>query len=462
MKRQFNVLDTNIITYLIIGVMLPLLFITSLNRQFDYDEFEVIHSSWKISKGEVIYKDFFQHHNPLLYYCLVPFITFFGERLIVLYCARIFIFILFLSIVFISYLLAKKVADRDIALISTALLLTTIIFTGKAIEIRPDVPQVLFSMLSVLFLYYYFDKNKVSFLIFSALALSVSFLFLQRAVFFIMVLGCLFIFKLFKKEIGLKECILYLFIFFCGLCPYLVYLIIKGSVSEYMIFNWIFNAHIKGLSDFTPFAELVRSLRKNTILWMFYITGMAFHLRNYKHKSIGLFSIGLLLTLLLTKSSFQQYYMMAMPFIAIISSLSINRFFGNKRKIMCFILILLLVTCLSRTIKYAFKLTNKDQLKKVSYVLENTDPKDFVYDGDARFNLFRKDLDFFWYALRPNTGALSAYRKITPYSYDIYSLIGLKKPKIISDYYIEDIENKVIRDNYIRSAEYRDLYIRRF
>tara|TARA_Y100001958_G_C20755854_1_gene238132 strand:- start:23 stop:520 length:498 start_codon:yes stop_codon:yes gene_type:complete len=103
---------------------------------------------------------------------------------------------------------------------------------------------------------------------------------------------------------------------------------------------------------------------------------------------------------------------------------------------------------------------NKFQLKKIEYVLSLTDTNDLVYDGDIQFNLFRRDLDFFWYSIREKTGGLATFQKLKPYKYDIYELIEQKKPKVISNYKL-DINNPLILSKYKIDHLYDDLLIRK-
>ena len=46
------------------------------------------------------------------------------------------------------------------------------------------------------------------------------------------------------------------------------------------------------------------------------------------------------------------------------------------------------------------KKDNRRQLEIVEYVLSITDSTDCIYDGNAAFNLFRKDIDFFWFSVK--------------------------------------------------------------
>ena len=42
------------------------------------DNVEHIHATWLVAYGEVPYRDFFQHHNPLLWYLFAPVIRLLG------------------------------------------------------------------------------------------------------------------------------------------------------------------------------------------------------------------------------------------------------------------------------------------------------------------------------------------------------------------------------------------------
>ena len=56
---------------------------------FFMDTAEHIHSSWLVSIGKVPYRDFFEHHNPLFWYVLAPFVAAFYKNALVLYAARV-------------------------------------------------------------------------------------------------------------------------------------------------------------------------------------------------------------------------------------------------------------------------------------------------------------------------------------------------------------------------------------
>ena len=52
-----------------IGFMVWTIFYTETGNG---DNVEHLHSTWLISQGKIPYKDFFQHHNPLLWFVFSP------------------------------------------------------------------------------------------------------------------------------------------------------------------------------------------------------------------------------------------------------------------------------------------------------------------------------------------------------------------------------------------------------
>ena len=59
--------------HLIVGLLFCL-YIPWYTNSLGGDTLEHIHSSWLVYANFVPYKDFFQHHNPLLWYMFAPFV----------------------------------------------------------------------------------------------------------------------------------------------------------------------------------------------------------------------------------------------------------------------------------------------------------------------------------------------------------------------------------------------------
>ncbi len=121
----------------------------SFQHAFDTDEFEHVQAAWLISQGFSIYRDFFEHHPPLLHFLLSPLLAFFHETGM-LFAARAMMLPFAAGIMAMVYLLASRIRGKLGGAMACALLSTVVVFQHKSIEIRPDVPG-LFFLLAALF-----------------------------------------------------------------------------------------------------------------------------------------------------------------------------------------------------------------------------------------------------------------------------------------------------------------------
>lgn len=106
------------------------------NRLYDPDEFEHLHAAWSIADGQLPYRDFFEHHGPLTYYLLAPFVTWFGDSPHLLTVHRA------ISAVWIAIAvagIAAVVGSRWKLGFGLTWLFTFPWFLEKAVEGRPDV-----------------------------------------------------------------------------------------------------------------------------------------------------------------------------------------------------------------------------------------------------------------------------------------------------------------------------------
>jgi hypothetical protein len=431
-------------------------FAGSLYRFFNHDEFEAIHAGWKVLSGERIYVDFLQHHHFLLYYVLGGVIAAFGTTVKSVVAARMLMFALAAGIVWLTYGIARTAYGKGVALLGVFFLVTTTMFLQKAVEVRPDVPQVLSGLAAVFFLMEYLASKRTWQLFVSAVLLFVSFLFLQKAVFLAFLIGLLFLYWMRKKQIGYGEFFLYWGTLAVLLGLFFWYVSAAYSLRQYVFLNWIVNTKL--LNTFPLYKYLWLSVLRNPLLWALYFAAVGFMFRRRSFDAIAFLSIGLLGFVFVVKSPFQQYYLMALPFVSIVAARFAHGIFEARKSLAPLLLLASTVGSLA-AVAYDWK-GNGDQLRKVEYVLSVTDANDYVYDGDANFNLFRKDLDYFWFSVKPKTGVLTSYRLMREYDYDVYRLIDELRPKVISDSFVK-VKNPVISEHYVRSEAFDGIYIRR-
>jgi len=442
----------------LIGISILLVFY-SLNRVFDNDEFEAIHSAWKIAQGQTIFVDFFQHHHPFLYYLLVPIIKLFGATITTLLAARLLMLSMVFAMGMVTYFLARTIFNKQAALISLFVLYAYHIFVIKAIEIRPDVPMVLFGMIALLFLFTYLKQRSFWQLIISALSLGVSFLFLQKAIFFMFFVGIALLIDVIRKQTSIAHLLQYGVLTIVPILAYLAYLLFTNTFREYFIFNWILNMRYGGYDPPTP--AILYSFSKTPLTYLLYAIALMFYLKKPLEKYFGFISLGLFASVLLYRLPYQQYLLPATLPIAILVAHSICSFFAKYSQKQFLIPGMILVMSLFPTTAYLKRIffqNNKPQIKKIRYVASILDKNDYVHDFNLSaysWNLYWNDLDFFWFS----PAMLHRYQKFSGYKYDQYKLIKKLKPKLIGEKSLEPA-HPVIQQHYRRSKRFNDIFVR--
>ena len=167
------------------------------------DEFEAIHTAWKVANGKILYIDFFQNHNPLFYYFLSFFLSIFGAHIYTLYILRLLLLLIFLLSIFYIYTIGKLTFDRQTGIIASILSIPALVaFNG--IEIDPDVPMLFLELMSLCFLFLFQKSKKTYFLSLSSFSLALSFLTLQKSIALIIIVYIYLIYMLFAEKITLK------------------------------------------------------------------------------------------------------------------------------------------------------------------------------------------------------------------------------------------------------------------
>lgn len=126
----------------LIALLLVLLWLDhlrlALDKHYNIDEFQYAHGAWLISRGEVIYRDFFEHHLPLLHQLMAGvFLVAGGEdpnNLIYLRLAMLPALTLTLAAAW----AVNRRHGGSFALVTPLLVLLVPTFSAMAVEVRPD------------------------------------------------------------------------------------------------------------------------------------------------------------------------------------------------------------------------------------------------------------------------------------------------------------------------------------
>jgi 4-amino-4-deoxy-L-arabinose transferase-like glycosyltransferase len=416
----------------------------SIYNQFDNDEFEAVHTAWKINHGEHIYTGFFQHHHPLLYYTLVPYIRIFGETPSAIMAMRVTMMILALAAIACTYLLAKKAFGADAAMISVFLMLTSYTFLAKGRDIRPDTPQNLLGLVAVLLLVYYLADRQRIYLAASASALALGFIFSQKIIFLCLLIGAALPVLYFERKLTTADLITYFAISGIIAAAFLLIFVAAGIFHEYFVYNWAINANF--LDHFSPMKGLGRELKLSNWWWLAFAAGLVFAVRTFEQKFIAYFAVGLLASFFLVRSPYRQYLVPAIGFMSVIGGGGIAALCGKVRFgrewVPAVLAIIAVINILALWEKPNTAKRNA-QFAQISFVTRTTGMDDCVYDGSARFNVFRPDMDFFWFSVG-RTGGLATYRKMgLSYPYDCIGKIVARKPVVISDYCLDCNDSKI-------------------
>jgi len=460
-EREYIEQNAEHVLRMLFGVFLVLLFLSRFSVNFDQDEIEAVHTAWKIWQGGEPFRDFFQHHHLLLHYLLTPLFFVLGESFALLHVARALMFFNFLGICTVTYALGKKIFGSLSALAGT-ILYVTMWLVYKSLEIRPDNPQVLFGLCALLYMYSYFERKKISYLLLSALSLSIAFLFLQKAIFLGFFIGCYFLYQVYCKKMPLTHVAIFYFFAILPFLVYCIYLYSVGALDMYIKFNWLMNLLHPG--KFNALYALSMIGMHERLICVFYVLGLCYFLVTPYQKSIALVSLWfLVIASCIVKFSYFQYYIQAFPLMGLIAGHAVYILLKKKQSIfLLFFIVVMLGPSIGATVNVAkLLLRTNEQHERMKYVLRITQSGDYVYDGKSYFNLFRPDIDFFWFEARTNhskSDLITLLKDLTGRTYDCYTAIEQHRPRLISNYYL-DMNHPCIKNNYVASPFFNDIYL---
>jgi hypothetical protein len=221
------------------------------------------------------------------------------------------------------------------------------------------------------------------------------------------------------------------------------WLLVSNSFKDYVLTNWLLQT--SQLRPFSPLRYPLRSFStQNALFWLLAPISVGFVLFSRKTdkalKAIGFLGIALLLSVMLLKRPHRQNYLFSIPLLCICMAYILERAsvrFRLRGLYTALLLVVVLIQPLSFLVPRSVKSGLRDQqLSKVEFVIDNTTDSDLVYDGNIQFNLYRRDLHYFWFSVGEGKG-LDTYSSLTDSKYGDYDgcqLIESKRPRFISDH----------------------------
>lgn len=270
-----------------IGILLSFLFSNTISA----DNIEHLRMSFLVSEGYVPYRDFFEHHHPLLWYIFAPLMEILPQNAIpAFYISRI------LSLIasgFTFYIIYRIFSDFLGGKKYFIYFLITVfsfypLWYGVCI-FKPDTFMRLFYFGGIYLFFCYIKGEKKRDLLCCGLCFTIAFFFLQTAAFGIIPLMIPLIYIIYKNPQKLKQLIVAAIPSALLIAAAVVALILSNSWQSYFNLNWIYNAKLFDII-FTG---------KNSAIWnflpLFIATAAVFICLSRKNgDNIYLFIIGLL------------------------------------------------------------------------------------------------------------------------------------------------------------------------
>jgi len=424
-------------------------------RRFDPDEFEHAHAAWCVSRGMLLYKDFFEHHTPWYYYLLRPFFHWFDVAGS-LESAKHFLLLgrglsFLLSIV--SAVLVLQIGrcweDRRIGPVAALLLVSQSIFLQKSIEMRPDALALPFYLGGLAFLLRGLTRSAqptakgLPHFLAGGVCVGAAIMCTQKMLFVLPgALAGLGLWSLAAEtKAGLRSRILSTLTFVVGVCVPVALtaaaFALNGAGREFITNNFLLNAKWKPVSTY-GFLRLLRTSGPVLALALLaVVVALRRFFRSGRHQPqdllLACIMIGLFAGIAVIPSAHRQYYLIPLPIACLFAAQGlfflIDRAAEPKRKqFLAYATILLAVIPVASMVD-SYLDPNDVQLARLRQVFERTKPTDLVMDGWEGMGVFRPHA-FRYFFLHDETMQMLPRESFDAYLDTIEG--GQARPKLIA------------------------------
>ncbi len=318
----------------------------------NFDDTEHLHASWLVYKGYVPHRDFFEHHNPMLWYLLSPLFDFYKDDIGVVDAAKYLMLLVSLFSIAVFYSLARGFLGGKTSLLAVILLVTQYNFFLSMSRIIPENIIILLSLVSLKAAYMGLERRNARWLYVSGFSMGLGFCFKQTAaiVFLALPASLLFLWLLGGRRsrehsagllagvLGFALPVIALFWFFSE----------KNALLQYVYENFMLNIH-SSTSFFVRFFEL-SNLYFDVVFWMLAYLSLIPALRRaaygtLKPTSVVLLSYVVFIHMSLFTSPILPSYRLALlaPFMAFYAAETAARFWDYRMRLAAGLMVFLCV-----------------------------------------------------------------------------------------------------------------------
>ncbi|MBQ2885442.1 MAG: glycosyltransferase family 39 protein [Alphaproteobacteria bacterium] len=365
------------------------------------DEFEHLHAAWLVSIGEIPYVDFFEHHNPLLWYLFAPVVNLFYNNVMIFYVMRLISLFISLLTLFYIYKITLFWGNKESGWFAIALTLGNIITLYNFYQFRPDNFMNLCFIIGIYYLFCHLKEKRNSDLIYSFLGFTFSFLFLQKIALLLIVVEGILLWLLITKKIPIKKFVIAVIPSLTIIFGCLFYLYFKGNLFDYYVLNFEFNkalVYYFSRGNFWLQSIFISIYGIALVVSIYY-----FKKQNIYFKITSILFISEFLMRGFYFSPHPNYYTLLTFLSSLILSIITTNILKNN-KILSFVLIITLFVNLGHLFnKIEKSVENRNSYNHfviADYIHKNSGENDYLMNGyDMNFNIYRKDVSYYWFGL---------------------------------------------------------------
>ena len=445
------------------------IYISCFTSSIGGDTLEHMHTSYLVHLGKIPYRDFFQHHNPLLWFLFSPLVGLFDKGLSDTFITN-FVLISALVASFLNFyylfLITKRFLSNSLSgLIASAIAITPFVVLS-IVHFRPDNFMFLSFFAGLYYYFCYLETKKLHSLCLSFFLFWCSFMFLQKIVFTLVLLALITFYLIAKKRILIQDILYSLMLPFVLSLAFILYLYNYQILDIWYQSNFTFNLHIPEIFTDRRLGFLWIELK---LLIAFSILSIIFLLKNSNiyFKIISIIFVFELVQRLFYFSAFAYYYCLLIYISSILSAVFVSNIIIKKYFYFVYIICFALFFSMYKPAIYEGNVAPRKSSFHVPLhmrVQQSLNKCDTAINGDGTiYNIYNLDAHYYWNLLG-QTDVIGAKVGIAPLM-DINNVIKTKKPRIISvrpyfDKYYSERGQRVVVHN--PDMEYINKYYKPF
>ncbi len=368
---------------------------SAFSYRITVDEWEHMQASWMIGQGMVPFRDFFEHHHPLMWYLTAPFLRD-NPSLLAFNGARLMTLIVFVVNCGWVYGIARSLSGRKtVSFLSLFFYMVSYITLTEFADFRPDHFMICMMLGGIWFLLRYLEKQRTLDLSISFFLFFLSFCFLQKIILFFIPLGGLFLVLLWDKRVSFKTVWAASVLPLICTAAYVFYLWMTNSLVDYFELNWLLNkAWFRNYEESIPFS------------CQLYVSGgliaaviLAFRSESWRNRFFFTLTILYFAVWFAFPKPYHVYYLSIVPFLAVSWGFFVERCLSHKWRWVGFLFVGFLAV--ENSFYFAPRFENGySSYQSMSYILSAMKPDEQVVSFSSSFLVpFHQPVSYYWFGL---------------------------------------------------------------